>query len=417
MADVGTAGTSSSIEIINRAKNAVDTRLNQPVLSAARHLPVLDGIRGVAILLVMITHFAPVPEGYHGWLHTVLSVLPSGWIGVDLFFVLSGFLITGILVDAKGKPHYFRNFYMRRTLRIFPLYYGVLAGIFIGVPLLVHFAGTKYLLGKDAEFHENVGQQAWLWLYGTNIKMVIAGQFCFKDLDHFWSLAIEEHFYLVWPLLVLLLPRKGLKIICCVFILAALSLRIILYKCEAAPVISYVFTPCRIDALAMGGLMALLARESLNLRHIMPLAWGTILSGAGILLWMAWPEKTLDFDHPIVNTLGFSLLALVFGSLVLLSVVSPGRLLLGLFTNGVLRFLGKYSYGLYVFNRLLMFPSKKAFPIEYLSKVLHSEVLGILAHMFLGITFCVAIAFASWHLYEKHFLKLKRFFEYRAASA
>ena len=112
-----------------------------------------------------------------------------GSYGVELFFILSGFLITGILYDARNKPHYFRNFYMRRLLRIFPLYYGVLALVFFVAPLIPLFQGPTldYL----------VDRQAWAWLYAVNIYIAIQGDWSFSYLEHFWSLAVEEHFYFV----------------------------------------------------------------------------------------------------------------------------------------------------------------------------------------------------------------------------
>src|SRR5438874_11818359 len=126
----------------------------------AKHIPSLDGLRGLAIILVLLFHFTPEGGG-----HTLIGVLTRwvsrlGWCGVDLFFVLSGFLITGILFDAKGSPHYFRNFYMRRVLRIFPLYYGVLLVVFIIVPLF------KTMTADDWRLMNN---QHWLWLYAANI--------------------------------------------------------------------------------------------------------------------------------------------------------------------------------------------------------------------------------------------------------
>src|SRR5688572_9977607 len=106
----------------------------EPIPLPRGHIPALDGIRGLAILLVTIYRFAGTHDG--GTPRWLLPVLEFGTHGVDLFFVLSGFLITGILFDAKGEAHYFRNFYARRTLRIFPLYYGTLALVLIGLPLL-----------------------------------------------------------------------------------------------------------------------------------------------------------------------------------------------------------------------------------------------------------------------------------------
>ena len=161
------------------------------------HIPALDGIRGLAILLVLLCHF-PL---YGDMQPTIFidklfyAMTRAGWCGVDLFFVLSGFLITGILYDAKGSRFFFRNFYMRRCLRIFPLYYGVLAVFFVIVPFVLPLGRNYELFLKD---------QAWYWSYLTNIKIAIEGWPKFYALAHFWSLAVEEQFYFVWPFVVFL---------------------------------------------------------------------------------------------------------------------------------------------------------------------------------------------------------------------
>src|SRR5258706_11472560 len=167
-------------------------------------LPGLDGLRGLAILMVMMVHFGGTTE--HGITGAALwfsRLTGAGWCGVDLFFVLSGFLITGILYDAKGAPGGLRNFYARRVLRIFPLYYGTLVVLFVILPLLA--PGPNPGLEKVAQ------QQGWLWLYLSNFAAVFIGDHTFAgglvQAGDFWALAIEEQFYLVWPLVVLTLRR------------------------------------------------------------------------------------------------------------------------------------------------------------------------------------------------------------------
>src|SRR4051812_48705226 len=151
------------------------------------HLPGLDGLRGIAILMVLALHFLgdATPHGPVGRL--VVKAASYGVLGVDLFFVLSGFLITGLLLDAKSGPHYFRNFYARRTLRIFPLYYLVLTILFIVLP---RFTALPAPL-EDARIH-----QGWLWTYTSNFFIAARAEWALTYVSHFWSLAIEEHFYL-----------------------------------------------------------------------------------------------------------------------------------------------------------------------------------------------------------------------------
>jgi peptidoglycan/LPS O-acetylase OafA/YrhL len=163
------------------------------------HIPALDAIRGLAIVVVTLYRFGgggygPARAIDHSWF------VELGQRGVDLFFVLSGFLITGILFDAKGKEHYFHNFYVRRALRIFPLYYGALASAIFVLPWMSDSLSESLRLAVDA--------QAWLWLYGANILQSVRGQWCLGPLNHFWSLAIEEHFYLAWPAVIYFTSRR-----------------------------------------------------------------------------------------------------------------------------------------------------------------------------------------------------------------
>ena len=220
-------------------------------------IPALDGLRGVAILLVLFHHQTLLRldgSGVDPWFGRLFHV---GWCGVDLFFVLSGFLITGLLLDAKGGPHYFRNFYARRTLRIFPLYYAV---VFFSLVILPNLPEGILPAQKAQSFGRIEGDEIWYWTYLSNYSIAAAGQWRHGILDVSWSLAIEEQFYLLWPLLVAKLGRGALWRLCAGLILLAPACRLALLAAGADELAPYVLTPARIDTLAIGASLALAIR-------------------------------------------------------------------------------------------------------------------------------------------------------------
>jgi peptidoglycan/LPS O-acetylase OafA/YrhL len=366
-----------------------------------KHIPALDGLRGLAILLVLLFHFTPETAG-----HTLVGasmrwVSRLGWCGVDLFFVLSGFLITGILFDAKGSAHYFRNFYMRRVLRIFPLYYGVLFVVFVIIPI--------WRPMNSAQDHRLVANQHWLWLYAANIPQAVSDGWPLESswvrLNHFWSLAIEEHFYLVWPAIVFLFERKTLMRICTSVIVSALVMRSVAYFLWNDTA-AYVLTPFRMDELAMGALVALAARGPEGISGMVrPARW--IAGILGVSLGVIWVANEEDVNYTVLLTT----LAAFFGAILVVAV--GGRMGSMVFSNRVLRFFGKYSYGIYVFHWMLSPMMEKHFSNIKLGAMSGSSFVGVILSMGIAIGISTAGAFFSWHLYEKHFLKLKRFFEYQ----
>jgi peptidoglycan/LPS O-acetylase OafA/YrhL len=230
-------------------------RLEHPASApaASKHVRALDGLRGIAILLVLLRHVGEDgPARRAGGL--VSAALQSGWLGVDVFFVLSGFLITGILLDARGdaaRPPdgYFLHFYARRALRIFPAYYVFLAIVLlIGQPQMPH--GTW-----------------WYWTYLSNVMIARYGwPNAVWDTGHLWSLAIEEQFYLVWPAIIAWTPRRRLPTVCLCVILSAFTLRAVLIH-QGAALAGYVLTPARADTLALGALLAVALRSGPRVRN------------------------------------------------------------------------------------------------------------------------------------------------------
>jgi len=363
----------------------------------AAHIPQLDAVRGLAILLVTLYRFAGVEPTLPGADHWLFRVLAFGDRGVDLFFVLSGFLITGILFDSKRKPGYFRNFYMRRSLRIFPLYYGALLLFLVVLPLAL---GTSY-----AFFPEAREKQAWLWLYGANVLQGATESWNLGYFNHFWSLAVEEHFYFVWPLVIFACTRKQALWACGLTVLFAVVARTAWVLTTCNDVAMDVWTPFRLDGLALGGLLALLVRGPGGISALVPYARLVAIITGGMIGGML----LLPFGRLL--GLPFTLYALFCGSLIILAVSSRRETIFGRFWHSrILRFFGKYSYGMYVFQSLLIPLLAGIITVASLNATVGSPFLARLVYIALMTAATICVSLASWHLYEKHFSKLKHRF-------
>jgi peptidoglycan/LPS O-acetylase OafA/YrhL len=369
-------------------------------------LPTLDGLRGIAILLVLLSHHTLYSEMSTTTLldRAYQRATLAGWIGVDLFFVLSGFLITGILLDLKGSSRFFRTFYARRVLRIFPLYYAFLAIFYTALPQL--------LLPND-QVLRLLADQKWFWLYLQNLQMARDGWPMPKYLTHFWSLAVEEQFYLIWPLIILKVSRRGLIAVCLASMVGSLALRIVL-ALSKQPLAAYMWMPARADALAVGALLAVFGRGPVGLSHIRRwaphLAWGSGLLLALIIVW----KRRLHYDEFVVKTAGHTLLAVLFGTLLTIAVTSrSSSFARRLFAAPLLVFFGRYSYGIYVLHHpLLVWISWHGLRADYLPPILGSHLPGALLFGVVGATASVALALVSWYVLEQPFLRLKRWFAY-----
>jgi peptidoglycan/LPS O-acetylase OafA/YrhL len=381
----------------------------------AKRMPALDGLRGLALLLVLLGHvyqFAgPYEAMRRAWPRAgaVLGRIGTeAGLGVDLFFVLSGFLITGILLDARGSDHYFRNFYARRFLRIFPLYYATLAVTLWLIPAVASV--------REPRFADLLGQQRWLWLYAVNLP-VAWGQKWGSELfqyTHFWSLAVEEHFYLVWPLVVWLCSGRTLRWVCVGLMIASPALRTTLMAVGVDGWNASSFTPCRLDGLTLGGLIALLVRSDDTRRQLARYAPKMFLVTFPLLLGYVARPRSLD---ALGATLGLSAIALCFGSVLVLSLDDrSGSRWQSFLRTRFMRTLGKYSYGLYVLHFLIQPLYKRVLPTERLLPWTGALTLTAVLQMLCWFGISLAAAWVSWHLWEKHFLRLKRFFEYAPRS-
>jgi peptidoglycan/LPS O-acetylase OafA/YrhL len=325
------------------------------------YFPALDGVRAIAALMVMACHFCQDKNMGGPWI--------IGQTGVDLFFVLSGFLITTILLLAPAKDwREVRTFYLRRILRIFPLYYGYLI--------------AAALLGSISSL--------WFWVYLQNIA-VWGGISGVIGPGHFWSLAVEEQFYLIWPFLVFFLPRQWLTRTLWAIVAMAVFFRILIFPLHIHSYLLVMFS--RFDGLAAGALLASYYQRNLLQRHRRGLLLLAVLSA--VVIWFQW-WKFHSQGAPWVQVTKFSLATSFYAAVVGYLIINGPILANRLLRLSPLRFIGKISYGLYVFH-----PAIFTFVLLRVRSL--STVVQLLACF--GATFLVSII--SWYGYEVWFIRLK----------
>jgi peptidoglycan/LPS O-acetylase OafA/YrhL len=348
-------------------------------MTLPRYLTQLDALRGIAVLVVMVSHSnGNVPSLHLG------AVFHYGWTGVDLFFVLSGFLITGILLRTRSDPDYFSNFYARRVLRIWPLYFCLLAFCFLVVP------------GIQPQLRPTVAEQCHPWqtylFFVQNLIVPRSGTF--GPLQLTWSLCVEEQFYLVWPLVVLFCSPKNIARIATGAVLFSLGLRFAGAH-HWFVIDTYHNTLCRLDGLAIGSLAALLVpRYDTRLVRKAALWLGALaIAGiaAAILLSIRW------------TFLGF--VSLLFGAVMCFSITLPA------FPKArFLAFTGRISYGLYLLHAPA-FDIVRNQHVRSLIAVTHNVVVNDIIALVCSMGLAFGFAFASWKLLESPVLSLKRYFE------
>ena len=356
------------------------------------HIREFDGLRGLAILAVLLHHFWPTTGALAGW-----STLPHlGWAGVDLFFVISGCLITGILLDSRGQRGALRNFYARRVIRIFPLYYLFVAAAFIVIPRLQ----------GSSEFHDQSGSPWWYVLYLGNVRESLTGHEPSYVLAVTWSLCIEEQFYLVFPLLVAMLSPARLRTLLWTLVVAAP-----LVRCLTALAwpdnerIQYLATPSRVDVLALGCLIALGVRG----HGWLPSRSTTrvLLPAALVACAAAFAAGGLDRTTFFGRTLGYSLIALAASALVLWTAQRRHAHAAGWLRFRPLCTLGTLCYGIYLLQR----PAQVVVG-KLLAKLAPTvEINGTAWGLLIFPLAAVAAATVSWFLLERPMLGLRRSFQ------
>jgi peptidoglycan/LPS O-acetylase OafA/YrhL len=370
-------------------------------------MPILDGIRGLAILMVLVFHFVGNTLPTNSVEGAIIRVCNYGSYGVELFFVLSGFLITGILYDARNKPNYFRNFYMRRVLRIFPLYYGVLALVFFVAPLIALLRGPTldYL----------VDRQAWAWLYAINIYIAKQGDWSFSYLEHFWSLAVEEHFYFFWPLMVFVLARRPRALIAASLAIAlcASLARLIGFLMGLSWWTIVVLTPFRLDGLAMGAFLAVAVRQPGGLeRLVRALPWVVVVAGGLLAVTFVGSGPLSSQGIAPVLPVRTMLVQILLACLLLWALIASGRSITArFFCSRTMVFLGTYSYGLYVYHHFISFYLSSNRTELELARWLGSHGAAVALQATLGASASLALAYLSYELFEKRILRLKRLFQ------
>jgi peptidoglycan/LPS O-acetylase OafA/YrhL len=377
---------------------------DSPQFNSRERLPALDGLRGVAILLVFFYHYAgglPARVG-SGPIHALGIVFAFGWSGVDLFFVLSGFLITGILYDTQMDPRYYRNFYARRVLRIFPPFY------FLALVLVV----LTPILG----IHWKFAHLAFLFYIGFPCALIWPAVMQISPLvltNHLWSLCAEEQFYAIWPAMIARLRnRSAILWACAAAAILALFFRIAICASGWLSIgWTHDFLLARMDTLALGAAIALLMRgprPEKVLRRGRPL----FIVGCGATIALCAVRRTVNHIDPFLATAGFSVIALMYGGLLLLALRSGGWVET-ILSFKALRIFGRYSYGMYLYDlplTILLSPRR-----DLLISRFHSYAMGSAVFLILCLLVNLLVAAASFHFLEAPLMRFKSRFRYASS--
>ena len=415
------------------AKNAgSDDDATVPIPGPNHHAERLTGLRGIAVLLVMLYHqgitLSPfmLPNAYGDFglslFHRIFFLIPSmvGWSGIYLFFCLSGFLITGILIESRDSPRFFRTFYIRRSLRILPIYYVYLTFFIFIAPRLPGFEGIGFYPGHEIS-------ALWYYFHLSNVIQVYTGAFHHLALSVTWTLAAEEQFYLVWPWVLKRFAPHSFERFCWALVALAMLCRVGMLLADYSLVQVYLFPLSQFDGFALGALIAIYCRRSggqarllRSARWVLPVSLS--LAGAMIaylyVVHPAQPTYWYFLMHPVTRSIGMPLVNAGYAALFVLVAFDPGRNAVGrLMETRPLLLFGKYSYAIY----LVHFPVMSLLATHVFHPAVASGQLGVrIAHPMLGFAFacfisftaCLALGWATWQLVEQPILRLKRRYPY-----
>lgn len=371
-------------------------------------VPELDGVRGLAILMVLVYHTVglnPVKISLPVF-ERISQIAEMGWAGVDVFFVLSGFLITSILLKTKKQPGYFKKFYARRILRIFPLYYSTLTLILIFIPFISPDQADR-------------ARAIWPWYYlylqnwGNALNLIPT----IFAINVTWSLAIEEQFYLFWPSVVKILDSKKLAFVSVILIALSLVLRLVIIKRYAKLLdynkFFYYATITRLDSLILGALVAILFESGRWKEYLKFFALPGFLLGLGGTIYFA----SLQPDSPLVDnrpmfTYGYTLIAVSSAALITMLVTyQEANPLRQVFRLPFLSFFGQYSYAIYLFHMIPLLVFQRVFQQNAVS-----GWLGWLLFNCFTAFLSVGMALLSWNLLEKRVLSFRKYFGYEHST-
>lgn len=338
----------------------------------------LDGVRAIAALMVMFYHFFQHLYSDNFVFNIFKKISVVGQTGVSLFFVLSGFLITRILFFNKKSDTYFSTFYIRRALRIFPLYYLFLILFYFVVPLIINMPISSF------------GDQFYYWVYLQNF----ANTFNWKSYGppHFWSLAVEEHFYFFWPLVIYFFDKKKIYFTVILLLLVAILSRIYL---NSKNLEVFYFTFSRIDELLLGALLAMMELKQLFLSKYCKKYFYlfTVSCIPTILLWLIFSGTT----NSVIQVIKFPLLAINYFALVAFIIsISKQNIIKKILTTRFFKYTGKISYGLYVYH-----------PICFMILTFKIHTGNYFINFLIAFIATFLIASISYYAFESKFLKLK----------